>query len=343
MFHHKLYAALSVSVLTLASLCYYSPFALAEEVTEDLRIRGKLQTRWQLNGSDSNGWSENLSVRRARIDGKWTPYDWVKLMLELEFTDGVEAKDLYAEFDVMKDLSITVGSFKKPFSRVRLMSPWELLIPERGLFDAQVTQRTRYGGFGARDVGLMLSGETLGPKLLDDPLKLKYDLGGFSSPPSADNPYRDLVGRAQLRVFKGLVVAFNSSYKIYQENSLQTAIIMGGDLKWEWDPFKLQVEGAWGDNVNTGGQLWGSHATLSYEIPLPQKLLLTPALMLEAFNEDASQATTLDWRLAAALNLDLNKQVRFVLSLDKTWENVGDSTGSNSNPLSLQLQNNLVF
>lgn len=331
------------------SFLFFNGAAKAEQVTDSLRIRGKLQTQWQLNGSDTGAWSDALLVRRARIDGTWRPYDWAKLMLEIEMADGIEARDLYMRFEPFDGFDITVGSFKKPFSRIRMMSPWDLLIPERGLMDAQVTRRTRYGGFGARDMGLMVSGTVLGPAMLEDPLKLKYSLGTFSSLPGVDNPYRDIVGRTQLRLFKGLIVAVNASHKFYNENGLKSGTLIGGDIKWEWDPFKLQVESAWGDNVNTGGKLWGGHATASYEIPFLndwkpfKKSQLIPALMFEAFNDNTESSATLDYRLAAALNFDLNKHVRFVLSVDKTWENVGDTETDTANPIRFQLQNNIAF
>jgi hypothetical protein len=319
-----------------------------------LRLRGRLQTGWQLNADTRTGtWSESVYVRRARIDGRWTPTEWVKLMLEMQLDlDGVEARDVYAEFSFRPELEATVGYFKKPFSRLRMMSPYDLLIPDRGLLDANVVRNTKYGGFGARDLGIMLSGAVEGPALWRDPLKLTYSAGIFNSLPNQTNGYRDGVVRAQLRLFKGLVVAANSSFKFYNEsNALKTAAMWGGDVKWELGDFRLQVEGALGDNVNTATRLWGAHALAGYALPIGSWMpfdfsrgwILTPALTVEVYDPDIQAAEDLDLRVAAALNLDVNDQVRLVLSADQTWNDVQATTSTLPDPLTIRLQTNLRF
>jgi hypothetical protein len=343
----------------LGSSLFSSPVK-AEEISESLRIRGRLHSGWQLSGSESpDSWSDSFYLRRARLDGRWKPNDWSKLNLEFEFSqDKFRIRDAYAEFSPFKDLGLdldlTVGHFKKPFSRLRLMSPWDLDIPERGLMNAFVANGTRFGGFGARDVGLMISGTVKGPALFsEDPLKLQYSLGGFNSLPSETEYYRDVVGRSQIRLFKGLIVALNGSLKLYNDSGFKSAFVWGGDVKWEWEQFKWVTEAAHGDNVNTGGKLWGAHTTLSYRIPMPQSWRwgeeknapsLTPAIMFEGFNPEANTVSELDWRLAAALNLDLTSQLRLVLGLEKTWENLASSNRTGlSNPTRLNIQANVAF
>lgn len=341
----------------LAGSVTLSPAAYAEDISDTLRLRGRLHSGWQLTGNNSDAsWSDSFYLRRARIDGRWRPNDWSELNLEFEFSkDNFRIRDAYAEFSPFGDLDLdlTVGHFKKPFSRLRLMSPWDLDIPERGLMNDYVANGTRFGGFGARDVGLMVSGTVKGPALLsEDALKLQYALGGFNSLPGDDEYYRDVVGRTQLRLFKGLIVALNGSLKLYDDDGFRSAFVWGGDVKWEWDQFKLVTEAAHGDNVNTGGKLWGAHSTASYHVPLEEKWFgglaqspaLTPAVMLEAFNPQAEQISELDWRLAAALNLDLTSQLRLVLGIEKTWENLMASDRSGlSNPTRLNLQANVAF
>lgn len=345
-----------LSTLTLGALTL-SPQARGEDISDTLSLRGRLHSGWQLTGDEAmESWSDSFYVRRARIDGRWKPNDWSKLNLEFEFSrDKFRVRDAYAEFSPFGDLNmdITVGHFKKPFSRLRLMSPWDIEIPERGLMNEFVANGTRFGGFGARDVGLMLSGTVKGPALFfEDPLKLKYDIGGFNSLPGDDEYYRDVVGRTQLRLFKGLIVALNGSLKFYDDDGFQSAFVWGGDIKWEWDQFKLITEAAHGDNVNTGGKLWGAHSTASYKIPLSEQWFgglaespaLIPAVMVEAFNPEADNVSELDWRLAAALNLDLTSQLRLVLGIDKTWENLAASSREGlSNPTRINLQANVAF
>lgn len=324
-----------------------SPTARPGEIVPGLRLRGRLQTGWELNSSETSGsWSDGFFVRRARIDGRWMPFDWTKLNLEIELarSGGVRARDVYAAFEVLPDLELTVGRFKKPFSRLRMSSPFDLWIPERGLLDANAVDNTPYGGFGARDYGVMISGALKGPALLGDPLKFSYDLGAFNALPGDADYHRDFVGRAQLRLFKGLVVATNGTLKYYESaGSLKQAFLLGGDLKWELGDFLLQLEGAYGSNVSLGGFLGGAHATAAYTLPLWDDMALTPAVMLEVFDPSNAAGEDADLRLAAALNLDLNAQIRVVLSLDKTWEDVLASSATQANPLQMRLHTNLRF
>lgn len=321
----------------------------AKKADQNLRVRGRIQTGWELDADNNTGnVSDSFFIRRARVDARWMPLDWVKLVLELEFADKIGPRDIYAEFQLHEDVALQVGRFKKPFSRLRMMSPWDLLIPDRGLLDRAVIDDTKYGGFGARDYGLMVSGELEAPqdfpKIATDPLKLSWWLGGFNSLPNETNYHRDAVARTQLRLFKGLVLAIDGSLKLYEESSsTKTAALLGADLKWEWDPFRLQLEGAWGDNVNQGGKLWGSHATASWTFALSEDVNLIPALMVEVFDPNTTQADDLDLRVAAALNLDLRDNIRLILSLDKTWQDLSASQSALPDPLKLTLQTNLRF
>jgi hypothetical protein len=321
----------------------------AKKEAQTLRLRGRIQTGWELDADNNTGnVSDSFFIRRARVDARWMPLDWVKLVLELEFADKIGARDVYGEFQLHEAVALQVGRFKKPFSRLRMMSPWDLLIPDRGLLDRAVIDDTKYGGFGARDYGLMVSGELEAPQdfpqISSDPLKLSWWLGGFNNLPNETNYHRDAVVRTQLRLFKGLVLAIDGSLKLYEEaSSTKTAALLGADLKWEWDPFRLQLEGAWGDNVNQGGKLWGSHATASWTFALNEEINLIPALMVEVFDPNMSQADDLDLRVAAALNLDLRENIRLILSLDKTWQDLTASQSALPDPLKLTLQTNLRF
>ncbi|MGV3524740.1 MAG: porin [Candidatus Sericytochromatia bacterium] len=324
-----------------------APTARPGEIVPGLRLRGRLQTGWELNSNETSGsWSDGFFVRRARIDGRWMPFDWTQLNLEIELarSGGVRARDVYAAFELLPELELTVGRFKKPFSRLRMTSPFDLWIPERGLLDANAVDSTPYGGFGARDYGVMLSGTLKGPALLGDPLKFSYDLGAFNALPGDADYHRDFVGRAQLRLFKGLVVATNGTLKYYESaGSLKQAFLLGGDIKWELGDFLLQLEGAYGSNVSLGGFLGGAHATAAYTFPLWEGMALTPAVMLEVFDPSHAANEDADLRVAAALNLDVNPQIRLVLSLDKTWEDVLASSATQANPLQMRLHTNLRF
>ena len=83
--------------------------------TEGLRLRGRLQGRWQVENesADSDNWSEAFILRRARVDGRWEPENWLRLVAELDLSDGVRPKDVYGRLQPHELLRITAGQFKK--------------------------------------------------------------------------------------------------------------------------------------------------------------------------------------------------------------------------------------
>jgi phosphate-selective porin O/P len=310
-----------------------SPTAAAWE-TDGLRLRGRMMVRYQVDKDRlSDKWTDTLELQRARFDGRWLVNDDLKLMLEFEFANGFEIRDVYAEYEVVQALKITAGHFKKPFSRLRMTSRWDLVVPRRGLLDGQVIgQSDMFGGFGARDVGLMLSGR------VGESVKFRYFLGvfdGFSlvdtfykdldDPTEPNASHRDYVARLQLRIVKGLVFAFHYNHKrasVIQASGGPkldyTYNMFGADIRWKFHGFTLQIEGAYGDNPNAmkGHKLVGGHAIASYAIKIGETLVLTPALMGELLDPDDAVDGQMAVRLAGALNLDIGQHIRIILSAE---------------------------
>jgi hypothetical protein len=313
----------------LLALVLGSPDARGWE-SGNLRLRGRLQTRFQVEEKaeeDGGGWESAFRIQRARVDGRWEPADWARLVLELEGAgrldlnaqefSAVELKDAFGRMEVHPALVVQVGQFKKPFSRLKMDSPFDLVVPVRGLLDRNAVARTNHGGYGGRDVGVMLSGKF--KKLA----RLGYYLGVFSGPGFLDGveeSHQDFVGRVQVRLFKGFRLALNASHKLYHDidGVPRTANLFGADARFKLGDFTLQLEGAYGDNVDAGPdvenhKLWGAHGIASYALRIGDDLVLIPAVMVEVFDPDDQQEGGRAVRLAGALNLDIGKLVRVAL------------------------------
>jgi phosphate-selective porin O/P len=315
----------------------------------NLRLRGRLQTRFEvkervINQDETEGWVSGFRIKRARIDGRWDPLDWARLVLESEFAGSldfsgeqgaaVQLKDAYGRFKVHPALMFRVGYFKKPFSRLKMTSPFELFLPVRGLLNEQAVTSTRHGGFGGRDVGAMVSGKFL------EIARLRYYLGVFSGPRFIDGieeSNKDFVGRIQVRPFSGLRVAISASHKMYHfkegatltgqpltRSEKYTANLFGADARYKIENFTFLAEGAFGDNVNLGPGhlLWGFHATAAYAVSLGDDLVLTPAVMLELFDPSDQDEVDPAIRLAEALNLDIDKICRLIVYAETAWGEV---------------------
>jgi hypothetical protein len=309
-----------------------SPGALAWD-QEGLRLRGKLIGRYQIRDQEPKygRWTDEISLHRARFDARWDVVEDLRLQLELEMTGGVKARDVYVRYKFHKAFKLWVGNFKKPFSRLRMTSRWDLLIPRRGIVDDHLVRKTMFGGFGRRDAGVMISGR------VGAAIKLRYFLGVFDGDflnaafhqdpddPGEDNTnYRDYVARVQARLFPGVVVGFNYNHKragvllsAGDERRL-TFNLLGGDVRISAKGFRLQLEGLWGDNPNAqkGRKALGGHAILSYRIKLNQTMQLVPAFMFEYLDPDDELDGGDAMRLAGALNLLIGDHTRITLSAE---------------------------
>jgi hypothetical protein len=282
-------------------------------------------------------------------------------MLEVDLADGVSLKDAYGEFKLHPLAKFTVGHFKKPFSRLKLTSPWDLLIPERGLLDRFAVSDAEHGGYGGRDLGVMLSGKW------DGPVGLRYHVGVFNNfYEDANDRRRDYVARLELELTRGLSLAVNASHKLFRDEREAalgpvypqfTRNLFGADASWKFHRFTLQAEAAFGVNIGTkdgeaetvinGGDgdrlpvrwLYGVHAIAAYRFKLGDDLSLTPAFMAELFDPNTDEDGDHTVRLAGAVNLDLGKAIRFALAAEGVlWDTKGYDT-----PTSIYLQVNLAY
>ncbi|MBN2494357.1 MAG: hypothetical protein JXR96_07205 [Deltaproteobacteria bacterium] len=285
----------------------------------EIRLRGRLQTRYEIadkDEEDGGGWYNRFELRRARLDGRWDPSGWVRLVLELEAADGAELMDAYGRLSIHDAFRVQAGHFKKPFSRLKMDSAWEIPLPVRGLLNRDGIATDSHGGYGDRDLGLMLSGRF--KKLL----RLRYFVGVFTGPGIVDGEgeeRKDFVGRIQFRPFKGFRLAVDASHKLYtdEEGITRTRNLFGADARFKIGDFGLQLEGAYGDNLEAGPdevahRLWGAHGIATYALKLGEDWVLTPAFMVEVFDPD-DRASGRVVRLAGALNLDVYAKLRVVL------------------------------
>ncbi len=300
---------------------------------DGLRLRGRLIGAYELRDEEGKvgRWTDTFCLRNARLDGRWDMIDDLRLVLEVELADGVAIKDAYARYRLHKAFRLQLGSFKKPFSRLRLDSPWELAVPRRGLLDGEVIGGGPYGGFGGRDVGLMASGS------VGKEVQFKYFAGVFDGrslvpgfyrdldePDAPNASHRDYVVRLQLRPVKGLVLAADYCHKraglllAPGEERDQWFNLVGFDLSWRLAGFRLALEGAWGDNPRAvkGRRLLGGHATASYRWRLTDLLALTPAFTGEIVDPDDGVGGGRAVRLAGALTLDIGRHLALVVAAE---------------------------
>jgi len=310
------------SIALLSLLCLARP-AAAEEPR--LRLRGQMMSRFETAQQSDDDWASDFVLRRARVEARWEIEKLVRLVAELEASDGeAELRDAYGRLSFAPWLRLSAGYLKKPFSRLRLEALADLPVPERGLLDRHVVRRTRHGGFGGRDIGAMLSGRV-------KPLaRLRYSVGAFAGPETLagrNESHHDIVARLQLRPFKGARLAANSSHKRYDlGEDHRWAHLFGGDLRYRLGGLTVQAEGGYGDNVDAGPghRLWAVHLLAAYQHRfsslhlLGQPLGLTPAVMFEVFDPDDDVADGRAYRVLGGINFDVGEIARLRLFAEGT-------------------------
>ncbi len=303
-------------------------------IWDTIRLRGRAIFRYELREREKfDGFSDEFELDRARFDLRFKPTDDLRLMLELELTSGVELKDAYARYDLHRAFRVQLGHFKKPFSALRMSSRWDLLVPRRGLIDDHVIGGSDFGGFGGRDAGLQVFGR-LGKR---KKVRFSYALGLFDGwelseaffrdpgDPNEDNTsHRDYVGRLQVDLLKMLTVGVSYNHKVARVayapgvEQVRSFNAISADVAFVLAGLTLQVEGLWGTNPNAaaGHAMMGGHAILAYRIPILDHFVLTPAFMGEVLDPDDEVEGKHAVRLVGALNFDIGKYTRVVLSAE---------------------------
>jgi hypothetical protein len=326
-------------ILGLLSLLAWPPAAQEAEKSseakkDELRLRGRGIFRYQLRDEAKyDGWTDEVRLNRARFDARWQPIKKLRLMLELELTQGVEIRDVFVRYNFHRLFRIKTGYFKKPFSLLRMTSRWDLLIPRRGLIDRHTVGRSMFGGFGARDAGVMVFGRVGKRK----GVRVRYYLGVFDGwrlsdaffrdpdNPNDDNTsHRDYVARVQVGLFDKVFLGVSYNHKRARMALAPGAELdrtfnaVSGDLLVSMAGFGLHVEGIYASNPNAAQDhyLMGGHATVSYRIKISDTLALTPAVMAEYLDPDDQVDENHALRLTGALNLDIGKYTRVILAAE---------------------------
>lgn len=307
---------------------------ISEVKKDELRLRGRGIMRYQVRDWDRfDGWHDEVDLARARFDARWQPTKGLRLMLEIELTQGVEIRDAFVRYKFNRYLRAKAGHFKKPLSLLRMTSRWDLLIPRRGLIDRHTIGRSLFGGFGGRDAGLMLFGRAGRRK----GVRVRYWVGVFDGwrltdaffrdpddPNDENTSHRDYVARLQVGLFDKVFLGVSYNHK-RANMALAPGVEMdrtfnavSGDLLVSMAGFRLHAEGIYASNPNAAPDhyLMGGHGTISYRIKISDTLALTPALMAEYMDPDDQVDENHALRIAGALNLDIGKYTRVILAAE---------------------------
>jgi Phosphate-selective porin O and P len=261
-----------------------------------------------------------FQLRQARIELS-AELERVELNLNLDLADALSTdlgggpdappflRTATLEYRVSRALRLTVGRYKRPFSRVELTSALDLPVLRRGLLNGLLIEDNQWGD---RAVGMMASGRL-------ELAKLRW-YSSFTNPSWSSSLQAegvDAIGRVQLSPAKGVTLGVNGGYKYLRLSSqapFTHDVAVGGDLGWKLGDGHLLLEGSFGDlPFETGTpRAFGVLLLADYELTLSPVWTLQPVLFAELADANARVSQTESARLAVGLNLLLRGGFRLL-------------------------------
>ncbi len=328
-----------------------APPELAPELTRDKeqppRARFELEAR-VISGfeyererpsgaqTDPGGKEYGFELDQARV-GISGELDRLRVNLNLELGDALSRNTGAAadsppylrtaalEYRFSRALRLTVGRYKRPFSRLALESRVDLPVLDRGLLNDLLVEANQWGD---RAVGAMASGRLEVAKL-----RWYLSLSNPSWSPSLRSEGLDVLGRVQLSPAKGLTLGINGGYKHLRLAGSSTGtdnLAIGGDIGWKIAGAHLLLEGSYARLPLETGRPSGFGALLmaDYELELSRNWALQPVVFVELADADAELSQTESLKLAVGVNLLAAGGFRVMPQLELV-RSVGDTSQLN--------------
>jgi len=273
--------------------------------------------------------SNEFRLRSARVQAKWKEGSLIEAVAEAELSHEEEVvsawaplRDAYVRLKPMRALRLQAGQFKKPFSRLELLSRRRLAAIERGIANDWIISSLGYGG---RDTGVQLDG-----KLGKYP-SLEYAAGifngnGTNQRESDPDGSKDVVVRLSSQIAPWLNVGADASQKRFDRQSPssadfpRSALMTGLDFGLKLDKLNVTGEAMYGDNyafVNRP-MSWSTLLLVSYKFAVAKDwaLAVEPVLQGELMKVEHD---VIDGHLlagAAGANLHIGRTFRLMLQGD---------------------------
>jgi hypothetical protein len=187
------------------------------------KIGARLYGMWMMRDEYLQPANE-FRVNMARVSFEWTQWKLIEAVIDLDADqlianagDTALLRDMYVRVQPLKWLGAQMGQFKRPFSRIEIMSRRRLPVIDRGIANDYIVEHLMYGG---RDIGLMLAGR------LWDGIRLDYAVGvfngmGMNTREIGLDGFKDVAARLDLKPAKWLSLGFSGSFKFIEDRDLE--------------------------------------------------------------------------------------------------------------------------
>ncbi len=221
-----------------------------------IRFSGYVQARWTGAPRSTN----SFEIRRARLIAEGKLADNISYQVQ---ADGVKPQllDARADFRIARQLRITVGQFKIPFSYESLQADDQTDLIERSVVVNSLAPGRDNGPNNGRDLGLQFAGNLLRLREVD---RIQFAVGVFNGAGinvKDDNHYKDAAARLLFRPLASLSVGGS-----YYHGATGTAEVgrerAGTEIVYSYGPFSAAAEYIWGHDGPVHRRGW--YAETSY-------------------------------------------------------------------------------
>ena len=287
---------------------------------------------------------DSFEIRRARLGLRANFTDWIVGRLQIDAAASTAIlRDAYLDLGFDPKFELRFGQFKKPFSRIQLLSSSVFPMIERGIRIRGVSQKALDNSledlkFSERDIGIMVFGNF--KEAFGKDTGIGYQLAvvngaGRNVVPDTNNG-KLINGRINVIPVKGLELAVSVSNKTINGDPLAVSSTnvqaYGFDFQYRPDPNNgiwLIGEVDFADNFDpaTGGflrgddtaHLFGVTGIVAYRYPITTNkrlIAIEPAFRVDFTDPDTDKNDNAATLITPGLNLYFHKSVRLMFNYD---------------------------
>lgn len=240
-------------------------------------VTGRLQTQFNTTTVDSVEAGTTFELRRARVGVDLVIDRWIEGRMEWNFAHTARMEDGWINLALHPAFEIQVGQFKKPFSRLELVSSSRVIPIEYGLRIRGVDSNPEHYQLLEENVYL---GRELGAQVHGAIGPLGYAVGAFNGSDQNNrdtNADKSYAGRLTLKPFAApFEIGAGASFRDvpadtgtgpYTEHGLavELDVLWGGFRR---PGLSLVAEVMQAENFETGDPMIGGQAILSWFVPV---------------------------------------------------------------------------
>lgn len=285
--------------------------ATPDEPRPRLEVRSRVHARYEVFDQEP---THSFGLPDARLAVTAEPLPWLRAQIDVDFASAAALRDGFVDIGPAW-LQLKAGRFKRPFSRVQLMSLGALPLWRRGIINRLIVRDYQYGD---RDRGAEIHGRIGG---------LGYEAGLFngSDLTSTDaDAGKDLVGRLTYRFSKAARVGASTSLRYASEpqppaRKDRWAVELDG--RFRLGSFELVAEATWaqGPHTRRGPEHAGFLLYGLYRARINDTLKLRPLVKVELLDHDLYRTDDQALSLATGVNAHVTRWLRIMLQLEGVW------------------------